>query len=175
MPVRPIHVIQARRAPGPRRHRSLHRLGRRRGFGLHCCWLLRRQQAPGPGTDRRPEPEAPPLAHNKVWPRLPWRSWRDRGTGGTGSDESHQPSATGRQLLTVRGDLKNDGPGTAVVPPSCAQRADVSRAGPSLGGATVVDFTSTSATTCLATRTGALSPGSCVLTQRDELLVRVHA
>ena len=44
--------------------------------------------------------------------------------------------------LTVRGDLKNDGTETAVVPAELrGNELDVLRTGPSLGGATVVDFT----------------------------------
>lgn len=44
--------------------------------------------------------------------------------------------------LTVRGDLKNDGSGTAVVPAELrGNELDVLRTGPSLGGATIVDFT----------------------------------
>ena len=43
--------------------------------------------------------------------------------------------------LVVRGDLKNDGSGTAVVPAELrGNELDVLRTGPSLGGATVVDF-----------------------------------
>lgn len=44
--------------------------------------------------------------------------------------------------LTVRGDLKNDAAGTAVVPAELrGNELDILRTGPSLGGATVVDFT----------------------------------
>ncbi|MBK3562667.1 hypothetical protein JHN47_02640 [Streptomyces sp. MBT62] len=44
--------------------------------------------------------------------------------------------------LTVRGILKNDGAGTVVVPAELrGNELDVLRTGPSLGGATVVDFT----------------------------------
>ncbi|WP_323183699.1 hypothetical protein [Streptomyces prunicolor] len=43
--------------------------------------------------------------------------------------------------LTVSGDLKNDGASTAVVPAELrGNELDVLRTGPSLGGATVVDF-----------------------------------
>ncbi|WP_406451401.1 hypothetical protein [Streptomyces sp. NBC_01622] len=43
--------------------------------------------------------------------------------------------------LTVRGNLKNDGAGTVVVPAELrGNELDVLRTGPSLGGATVVDF-----------------------------------
>jgi hypothetical protein len=64
------------------------------------------------------------------------------GQGGLGLTITSAERDPAAGYLTVRGDLKNDGSSTAVVPAELrGNELDVLRAGPSLGGATVVDFT----------------------------------
>jgi hypothetical protein len=63
------------------------------------------------------------------------------GQGGLGLTITSAERGPAAGYLTVRGDLKNDGAATTVVPAELrGNELDVLRAGPSLGGATVVDF-----------------------------------
>ncbi len=64
------------------------------------------------------------------------------GQGGLSLTITSAERDSSADYFTVRGDLKNDGSETAVVPAELrGNELDVIRTGPSLGGATVVDFT----------------------------------